>query len=211
MRQKFAGPYAEREMKLPILQYVDPILRVRGKRVEKIDERIREITQNMIETMHAANGVGLAAQQVGEALQLTVLDVSQVEDRPSAMKLNGEDVDPKAAMPLVLINPELKLAGETELATEACLSFPEITGEIERPKSVLARARTLDWSELEIEASGLLGRAIQHEVDHLNGILFIDRMNSAAKAALSSRLKRMQKETRRGRRNRQVHATQSAL
>ena len=198
-------------MKLPILQYGDPILRMRGKRLEKIDERIREITQNMIETMHAANGVGLAAQQVGEALQLTVLDVSQVEDRPSAMKLNGEDVDPKAAMPLVLINPELKLAGETELATEACLSFPELTGEIERPKSVLARARTLDWNEIEIEASGLLGRAIQHEVDHLNGILFIDRMNSAAKAALSSRLKRMQKETRRGRRNRQLHASQSAL
>ena len=198
-------------MKLPILQYGDPILRVRGKRIEKIDERIRELTQNMIETMHAANGVGLAAQQVGEALQLTVLDVSQVEDRPSTLKLNGEDVDPKAAMPLVLINPELKLAGETELATEACLSFPEITGGIEGPKSVFARARTLDWSEIEIEASGLLGRAIQHEVDHLNGILFIDRMNSAAKAALSSRLKRMQKETRRGRTSRQLHATQSAL
>ncbi len=97
-------------MKLPILQYGDPILRAKGKRIEKIDERIRELTQNMIETMHAANGVGLAAQQVGEALQLTVLDVSQVEDRPSTMKLNGEAVDPKAAMPLVLINPEIKLA-----------------------------------------------------------------------------------------------------
>ena len=198
-------------MKLPILQYGDSILRAKGKRIEKIDERIRELTQNMIETMHAANGVGLAAQQVGEALQLTVLDVSQVEDRPSTMKLNGEDVDPKAAMPLVLINPEIKLTGETELATEACLSFPEITGGIERSKSVIARARTLDGSEIEIEASGLLGRAIQHEVDHLNGILFIDRMNSAAKAALSSRLKRMQKETRQGRTNRQLHTTQSAL
>ncbi len=198
-------------MKLPILQYGDPILRAKGKRIEKIDERIRELTQNMIETMHAANGVGLAAQQVGEALQLTVLDVSQVEDRPSTMKLNAEDVDPKAAMPLVLINPELQLTGETELATEACLSFPEITGGIERAKSVIARARTLDGSEIEIEASGLLGRAIQHEVDHLNGILFIDRMNSATKAALSSRLKRMQKETRQGRTRRQLHATQSAL
>ncbi len=198
-------------MKLPILQYGDPILRAKGKRIEKIDERIRELTQNMIETMHAANGVGLAAQQVGEALQLTVLDVSQVEDRPSTMKLNAEDVDPKAAMPLVLINPELKLTGETELATEACLSFPEITGGIERAKSVIARARTLDGSEIEIEASGLLGRAIQHEVDHLNGILFIDRMNSATKTALSSRLKRMQKETRQGRTRRQLHATQSAL
>ncbi len=185
-------------MKLPILQYGDPILRAKGKRIEKIDERIRQLTQDMIETMRAANGVGLAAQQVGEALQLTVLDVSQVEDRPSTMKLNGKGVDPKTAMPLVLINPEIKLAGETELATEACLSFPEITGGIERAKLVIARAQTLDGSEIEIEASGLLGRAVQHEVDHLNGILFIDRMNSAAKAGLSSRLKRMQKETKRG-------------
>jgi peptide deformylase len=198
-------------MRLSILQYGDPMLRAKGKRIEKIDERIRELTQNMIETLHAANGVGLAAQQVGEALQLTVLDVSQVENRPSTMKLNGADVDPKAAMPLVLINPEIKLAGETELATEACLSFPEITGEIERPKLVIARAQTLDGSEIEIGASGLLARAIQHEVDHLNGILFIDRMNSAAKAALSSRLKRMQKETRRGRTQRPLHAAQSAL
>jgi len=187
-------------MKLPILQYGDPILRAKGKRIEKIDERICRLTQDMIETMHAANGVGLAAQQVGEPLQLTVIDVSQVEDRPSTMKLNGKDVDPRTAMPLVLINPEIKLAGETELAMEACLSFPEISGGIERAKSVIAHAQTLEDGRIEIEASGLLGRAIQHEVDHLNGILFIDRMNSAAKAALSSRLKRMQKETRRGQR-----------
>ena len=187
-------------MKLPILQYGDPILRAKGRRIEKIDERIRQLTQDMIETMHAANGVGLAAQQVGEALQLTVLDVSQVEDRPSTMKLNGKDVDPRTAMPLILINPEIKLAGETEFATEACLSFPEISGQIERAKSVIAHAQTLEDGRIEIEASGLLGRAIQHEVDHLNGVLFIDRMNSAIKAALSSRLKRMQKETKRGQR-----------
>ena len=199
-------------MKLPILQYGDPILRAKGKRIEKIDERIRQLTQDMIETMYAANGVGLAAQQVGEALQLTVIDVSQVEDRPSTMKLNGKDVDPRTAMPLVLINPEIKLVGETELAMEACLSFPEITGEIERAKSVTIRAQTLEDGRIEIEASGLLGRAIQHEVDHLNGILFIDRMNSAAKAALSSRLKRMQKETRRGAaKDRRVAAVETAL
>jgi peptide deformylase len=198
-------------MKLPILHYGDPMLRAKGKRIEKIDERIRQLTQDMIETMYAANGVGLAAQQVGEALQLTVIDVSEVEDRPSTMKLNGKDVDPRTAMPLVLINPELKLAGETELAMEACLSFPEISGGIERARSVIARAQTLGDDRIEIEASGLLGRAIQHEVDHLNGILFIDRMNSAAKAALSSRLKQMQKETRRGRTSRQLHTNQSAL
>ena len=187
-------------MILSISQYGDPILRVKGKRIEKIDDHIRELAADMIETMHAANGVGLAAQQVGEALQLTVLDVSQVEDRPSTMKLNGEDVDPKTVMPVVLINPEIEIGGATETGTEGCLSFPEITGQIERAKSIIARAQTVEGDMLAIQASGLLARAIQHEVDHLNGILFIDRMNSAAKAALSSRLKRLQKETKRGKR-----------
>jgi peptide deformylase len=187
-------------MILSISQYGDPILRVKGKRIEKIDDHIRELAANMIETMHAANGVGLAAQQVGEALQLTVLDVSQVEDRPSTMKLNGQDVDPKTAMPVVLINPEIEIGGVTEIGTEGCLSFPEITGQIERAKSIIARAQTVEGDTIAIQASGLLARAIQHEVDHLNGILFIDRMNSAAKAALSSRLKRLQKETKRGKR-----------
>jgi peptide deformylase len=185
-------------MKLSILQYGDPVLRAKGKRVDKIDNRVRELAQNMIETMHAANGVGLAAQQVGEALQLTVLDVSQVEDRPSTMKLKGKDIDPKNAMPLVLINPEIELREETEVGTEGCLSFPEITGDIERAKSIRVCAQNLDGERTEIETSGLLARAIQHELDHLNGILFIDRMSSAAKATLSSRLKRLQKETQRG-------------
>jgi peptide deformylase len=187
-------------MILSISQYGDPILRVKGKRIEKIDDHIRELAADMIETMHAANGVGLAAQQVGEALQLTVLDVSQVEDRPSTMKLNGEDVDPKTVMPVVLINPEIEIGGATETGTEGCLSFPEITGQIERAKSIIVRAQTVEGDTIAIQASGLLARAIQHEVDHLNGILFIDRMNSAAKAALSSRLKRLQKETKRGKR-----------
>jgi len=185
---------------LQLAQYGDPILRVKGKWIEKIDDHIRELAVNMIETMHAANGVGLAAQQVGEALQLTVLDVSQVEDRPSTMKLNGEDVDPKTVMPVVLINPEIEIGGATETGTEGCLSFPEITGQIERAKSIIVRAQTVEGDTIAIQASGLLARAIQHEVDHLNGILFIDRMNSAAKAALSSRLKRLQKETKRGKR-----------
>jgi peptide deformylase len=187
-------------MILPILQYGDPILRTKGKRIQKIDDHIRELAANMIETTHVANGIGLAAQQVGEALQLTVLDISQVEDRPSTLKLNGKDVDPAASMPLVLINPEIEMHGESEIGTEGCLSFPEISGQIERAKSVAARALTLEGGTIELEASGLLARAIQHEVDHLNGILFIDRMSSAAKAALSSRLKRLQKETKRGKR-----------
>jgi peptide deformylase len=198
-------------MILQILEYGDPILRAKGKPIENIEGRICELAANMIETMHAANGVGLAAQQIGEALQLTVLDVSLVEDRPSTLKLDGKDVDPKAAMPLVLINPEIELRGPTEVGVEGCLSFPEITGDIERAKSVIVRAQTLDGGTIEIEASGFLARAIQHEGDHLNGILFIDRMNSAAKAALSSRLKRLQKDTRRGIRHREALVSETTL
>jgi len=144
-------------------------------------------------------------------LQLTVLDVSLVEDRPSTLKLDGRDVDPKAAMPLVLINPKIELRGANEAGVEGCLSFPEITGDIDRAKSVIVRAQNLEARTIEIEASGFLARAIQHEGDHLNGILFIDRMNSAAKAVLSSRLKRLQKETRRGIRHRETLVSETTL
>ena len=181
-------------MKLPIRGYGDPILRAKGARVEAIDERIRELAANMIETMNEAHGVGLAAQQIGEALQLTVVDVAGVEDRPSTMKLNGIELDPKSSMPLVLLNPELTMSDETDLGLEGCLSFPEITADIWRASSVVLQAQTLEGEMVEIEASGLLARALQHEVDHLNGILFIDRMSAATKVALRSRLKRMQKE-----------------
>ncbi len=193
-------------MILPILQYGDPILRAKGKRIEEIDDRIRELAANMIETMHAAHGVGLAAQQIGEALKLTVLDISAVEDRPSTLKLDGREIDPKTAMPLVLINPEIELRGETEVGIEGCLSFPEITGDIERAQSVTVRAQTLEGAVIQIEASGFLARAIQHEGDHLN-----DRMRSAAKAALSSRLRRLQKETKRGIRHGEELVTETTL
>jgi peptide deformylase len=150
---------------------------------------------DMLETMHGANGIGLAAQQVGAAIQLTVVDVSQVEDRPSLMKLNGIEVNPAAAMPLILINPTLQLDEEITPGNEGCLSFPDITADIDRAVSVRVEAQTLEGETVLIEAAGLLARALQHEVDHLNGILFIDRMSSVAKASLSSRLKRLQKET----------------
>ena len=181
-------------MNLPIVRYGDPVLRAKGARIETVDEAIRELAANMIETMHEAHGVGLAAQQVGQPLQLTVLDVTDVEDRPSTLKLNGTEMDPKTAMPLVLLNPELTLSDDEDLGLEGCLSFPEITADIWRASSVVLRAQTLEGETVEIEAGGLLARALQHEVDHLNGVLFIDRMSAATKVALRSRLKRMQKE-----------------
>jgi peptide deformylase len=174
-----------------IVIYGDPILRTKGTRVEEVDEEIRELAADMLETMHAVNGVGLAAQQVGKALQLTVIDVSDAENRPSRMWINGEEVEVKAHMPLVLLNPELQLSKATEVGTEGCLSFPEISAEITRAAHVKVRATDLDGNRIEFEAEGLLARAAQHEADHLNGVLFIDRMNSATKAALGSKLKRM--------------------
>jgi len=198
-------------MNLPIAKYGDPVLRLKGRRVEKMDDRIRELAADMLETMHAANGVGLAAQQVGEALLLTVLDVLQTEDRPSTLRLNGREIELLAAMPLILLNPTIALDRETDIGTEGCLSFPEITAEIERSVAVNVQAETLEGNPIEIEATGLLARALQHEVDHLNGILFIDRMSSVAKASLQSRLKRLRKETLRGEKQNPARASQINL
>lgn len=183
-------------MKLTIRKYGDPVLRAKGKRIDEVDDNIRALAGDMLETMHGANGIGLAAQQVGHALQLTVLDVSQIEDRPSTMNLNGRPVaDLATAMPLVLLNPQVRLGEATEPGSEGCLSFPEISADIDRSIAVEVEAETLDGEEILIEATGLLARALQHEIDHLNGILFIDRMSSAAKASHSSRLRKLQKET----------------
>jgi peptide deformylase len=109
--------------------------------------------------------------------------------------MNGEPLEIEAAMPLVLLNPTLRLGEEKDLGSEGCLSFPDITAEIERATSVELEAETLEGETIRIEASGLLSRALQHEVDHLQGILFIDRMSSAAKASVGSKLKRLQRET----------------
>lgn len=179
-----------------IVKYGDPVLRTKGKRLEAVDDEIRALAADMLETMYEANGVGLAAQQVGRALQLTVIDVSDAESRPSRMWLAGEEVDPKEHMPLILVNPELQLGEEVEIGTEGCLSFPEITAEIPRALKVKVNAQDLNGNRLEFEAAGLLGRAVQHENDHLNGILFIDRMSSAAKAALAGKLKRLAAESK---------------
>lgn len=174
-----------------IVIYGDPILRKKGKPIREITDKIRELAEDMIETMHDAHGVGLAAQQVGEAIQLTVVDVADAENRPSRMWIDGKEVDPKEHMPLVLINPELTLGREAEVGLEGCLSFPEMSADISRAAHVKVRAIDLEGQPVEFEAEGLLSRAVQHETDHLNGILFIDRMSSAAKATLGSKLKKL--------------------
>jgi peptide deformylase len=183
-------------MVLEIVKYGHPALRTKGAPVKQVDAHLVELVQNMLETMVAANGVGLAAQQVGVPLQLAVIDVAGVEDRPSTMTIGGQEVKIDEHMPLVLLNPQLELGRDKEPGTEGCLSFPQITAEISRSREVQVRAQQLDGSELEFAATGLLARAVQHEYDHLQGVLFIDRMNSATKTALAGRLKRLQRESR---------------
>lgn len=182
-------------MILEIVRYGHPVLRAKGRQVGKIDDGIRDLAENMLETMRDANGVGLAAQQVGVALQLAVVDVSTAsEDRPSTMEIDGKAANLEKWMPLVFVNPRLEPLPERETGSEGCLSFPDITGDVERAASLVAHVELLDGRTLTFTASGLLARALQHEVDHLNGVLFIDRMSPATKVALRGRLKRLQRE-----------------
>ena len=184
-------------MILEIVKYGHPALRTKGARITKADAKIRQLAEDMLDTMEAANGVGLAAQQVGVPIQLTVIDVAGIEDRPSTMSIGGRPVSLEEHMPLILLNPELTLSKEKESGNEGCLSFPDMTAEIVRAAAVKTKAQLPDGSTIEFEATGLLARALQHETDHLHGILFIDRMNSASKVSLAGKLKRLQKESQR--------------
>lgn len=183
-------------MVLPIVQYGQPVLRQSGRRVEKVDDRIRQLSSDMLETMYDAHGLGLAAHQVGESLRMTVIDVRPVlNERVSTMTISGEEQNLEKWMPLTLLNPVVTLLNEREVASEGCLSFPDINADVTRATTVRVKADLLDGRKLEFEAGGMLARAIQHEVDHLNGVLFIDRMNSATRASLKGRLKRLQRES----------------
>ncbi|MFM7101999.1 MAG: peptide deformylase [Verrucomicrobiota bacterium] len=168
-------------MVLPVVKYGDPILRRRGAAVAEFDDSLRRFIADLFDTMYAAKGVGLAAHQVGRAVQVTVLDVQGIRDRPSQLWLDGAEADVDAFMPLVLVNPVVTPVGPRVAGPEGCLSFPEIYGEVERPAEVEVRAADGHGKPVSFRAAGLLARAVQHEVDHLNGILFIDRMNTLSR------------------------------
>ena len=183
-------------MVLPILKYGHPALRQKGARVEKITPPIKQLIGDLLETMYAAAGVGLAAQQVGHALQLTVIDVRGIKDRPSTLEMNGKPADVDGFMPLVLLNPSITPVANPVVGPEGCLSFPEIYAEIARPESVQVVAMNEKGERIEFHCGGLLARAVQHEADHLQGILFIDRMSNEIKKELKPQLDQLQEASK---------------
>jgi peptide deformylase len=179
---------------LEIAKYGHPALREKGARIKQITPEIRQLAADMIETMYAADGVGLAAQQVGRPLLLTVIDISSSE-RPGEMFIDGQPQDAKTRMPLVLVNPHFNHAEGEQVGPEGCLSIPEVNADIRRASKIHVRAQILEGAEIAFDCTGLLARAVQHEADHLNGILFTDRMDTATRASFAGKLKKLQKET----------------
>jgi len=167
-----------------IVHYDAAVLRAKGKEVGAITPAVKTLVADLLETMHSARGVGLAAQQIGEAVQVAVIDITGVKERASKMWIGGKPVIPEEYMPIILINPVLKSTKTKILSHEGCLSFPGLTLDIARSQRVSVKTRTLDGGVFEFDAGGLLGRAVLHEVDHLHGRLFIDHISAEERRAI---------------------------
>ena len=182
-------------MLLPIVKYGRPILRQKGERIRPERENLRQLIDDMLETMRHAKGVGLAAQQIGQAVQLTVIDIREAKEMKSEMWINHQPSTINQHMPMILLNPKITPLNDPVPGQEGCLSFPEIYGDVLRPETVDVEAIHLDGSIAKFHCNGLLARVIQHETDHLNGILFIDRMTRAAKKHIQPALDALRRQT----------------
>ncbi len=164
-------------MSLSIIQYPHPTLRVRSKPIRRVDQQLRGFVAEMLELMYEAEGVGLAANQVGLPLRMFVAN-------PTGQRGEGEE--------LILINPELERPKGNETSQEGCLSLPGLYGQVKRPKSVRVSAYDLSGNPIERVVDGFLARVIQHENDHINGVLFFDRMSDESRRDLDDRLAEME-------------------
>jgi peptide deformylase len=184
-------------MSLAIVHYNDPVLRKKGEKITVFDGALASFAQQMIDSMHEARGVGLAAQQVGRATQLCVVDLRGVEAEFD-WTLDGAKPPLELFMPLVLANPRVAVARKapTAVSEEGCLSFPEIRGNVERALSISATFQDAAGLPHALECTGLLARCLLHEVDHLNGVLFIDRMEKPVRELIKEALKALASETK---------------
>jgi peptide deformylase len=185
-------------MVLNVVQYGTKVLRQKGAPIEAVTPAIRQLIADMFDTMYAYKGIGLAAQQVGQAVQLTVIDVRGVTERPSTLELKGQPAEVARFMPLVLINPQVTPVPGSAMAKgpEGCLSFPEVYADITRPEAVDVTALDKEGKPFAFRCGGLLSRAVQHEVDHLQGILFIDRMDKKTKEDVRDEIELIMAETK---------------
>ena len=166
-------------MLLTIVKYPDPVLQQPGEPVTEFDKELRKFVADMFETMYASQGIGLAAQQVGVAKRITVIDLSMGKD---------------PAQKLVLINPEVISREGKQYEEEGCLSFPEIREKIARAAKVRIRAQDEHGKWFEMDGEELLSRAFQHEIDHLDGMLFIFRMSALKRDLNLRKIRKMQRE-----------------
>ncbi len=165
---------------LPIYVYDQAVLKRRAKPVQKVDDTLTRFVDDMFETMRKANGIGLAANQVGLLQRIVVIDVSGIEGMENAK-------------PLTLLNPRVVQEEGEVVMEEGCLSLPDLRDDVERPEKVLVEYQDLDFQNCSIEADGILARVLQHEIDHLNGVLFIDRLGSVRRKLLRGRLNKILK------------------
>ena len=189
-------------MLLRVTHYGESILRQVGEPVTVFGDKLKALADNMLETMFAEEGIGLAAQQIDKALMFCVMDVSHLPDEELDYQLDGLRPPIELIMPMALANPVVKaLPGKTVVAEEGCLSFPEIRGDVPRPEAIEVTYQDLNGTSHTMICSGWLARVVQHEVDHLNGRLFIDLMDKRKVRLLEGKLKRLKRETRKERRS----------
>ena len=165
---------------LPIYTYGTSVLRKKAQRVNHVSDEIIKLVMEMYETMHNSSGIGLAANQVGSLHRVIVIDLSAMDEM-------------KDFKPLTLINPEIISQGGKWVMEEGCLSIPDVRDEVERAETVRLGFKDTNFQNVELETSGLLGRVILHEIDHLNGVLFIDHLSAEKKKLHSEELKKIQR------------------
>lgn len=181
---------------IPIVIYGDPVLREKSREMtqDQIDEQFREHISNMAETMYDAAGIGLAANQIGDARRYFLADWAQATE--AARRGGKRAKDPKRRELHVFINPLiLETSLEDEEGNEGCLSIPEIEADVFRYQWIKVRYRDLDWEEHEAVLEGLAARVFQHELDHLDGVLFIDRLPEPERVRLAGQLRKLKKKT----------------
>lgn len=186
-------------MILRVTQYGEPILRKVGRPITQFDASLADLANDMVDTMYDAEGIGLAAQQVDRALQVCVIDVRPPEgaELPFHYSFDGKQPPLDLIMPIALVNPKVTIIDPTEdVYEEGCLSFPGVNGKVDRPVGVRCEFQDTEGAPHVLEADGLLGRCILHEVDHLNGRLFIDRMHKRDLKKNEAKIKKLKRESR---------------